>query len=111
MVTCKQHYVWRHYLEMWQGKDGLVSCLKNQRIFRSNPINIMVERDFYKLNTLTRADIFVLRELLIGKTTSPHLREAHKILISKFALIAETNERFQVHPKVSSADKEKFGVW
>ena len=27
MVTRRQHYVSRHYIEMWLGKDGLASCL------------------------------------------------------------------------------------
>ena len=105
MVTRNQHYVWRHYIEMWLGKDGLASCLRDQKIFQTNPINIMVERDFYKLQKLTREDIFILQEF-VKKTTSPHLRNAHKALIAKFAFIAEANERLQVDPKVSSADRE-----
>ena len=100
-----QHYVWRHYLEMWQREDGLVSCLRDQRIFRSNPINTMVERDFYKLQKLTRSDIYILQKLLIEKT-SPHLRELHKPLIEQFAYIAEANARLQVHPNASGTDKE-----
>ena len=73
MVTRRQHYVSRHYIEMWLGKDGLASCLRDQKIFQTNPINIMVERDFYKLQKLTREDIFILQEF-VKKTTSPHLR-------------------------------------
>ena len=65
----------------------------------------MVERDFYKLQKLTRADIFILQKLLIEKT-SPHLRELHKPLIEQFAHIAEANERLQVHPNASDADRE-----
>ena len=105
MVTRRQHYVWRHYLKMWQGKDGLVACLRDQKIFWSNPTNTMVEKDFYKLQKLTREDIFILQEF-VKKTTSLHLRNAHKALIAKFALIAEVNERLQVDPKASSADRE-----
>ena len=105
MVTRRQHYVSRHYIAMWAGKDGLVACLRDQKIFWTNPINIMVEKDFYKLQKLTREDIFILQEF-VKKTTSPHLRNAHKALIAKFAFIAEANERLQVDPKVSSADRE-----
>ena len=106
MVTRRQHYVWRHYLETWQGKDGLVSCLKDQKIFRPNPSKTMVERDFYKLQKLTRADIFILQKLLIEKTASPHLRELHKTLIEQFAYIAEANEKLKVHPNASGTDRE-----
>ena len=105
-TTRRQHYVWRHYLEMWQQEDSLVSCLRDQKIFRSNPINTMVERDFYRLQKLTPTDIVILRELIIKKTTSPHLRKAHKNLMDQFSLIAESNERFQVHPKASRTDRE-----
>ena len=106
MVTRRQHYVWRHYLEMWQGEDDLVSCLRDDRVFRSKPINIMAERDFYKLQLLTRLDIFILDKLLIERTTSPHARKIHKNLIEKFAFIAEVNERLQVHPKASDAERK-----
>ena len=64
MVTRRQHYVSRHYIEMWLGKDGLASCLRDQKIFQTNPINIVVERDFYKLQKLTREDIFILQEFV-----------------------------------------------
>ena len=106
MVTRRQHYVWRHYLETWQGKDGLVSCLRDQKIFRPNPINIMLERDFYKLQKLTRADLSILQKLLIETTGSPYLRELHKTLIEQFAHIAEANERLKVHPNASGTDRE-----
>ena len=106
MVTRRQHYVWRHYLETWQGKDGLVSCLRDQKIFRPNPINIMLERDFYKLQKLTRADLSILQKLLIETTGSPYLRELHKTLIEQFAYIAEANERLKVHPNASGTDRE-----
>ena len=106
MVTRRQHYVWRHYLETWQGKDGLVSCLRDQKIFRPNPINIMLERDFYKLQKLTRADLSILQKLLIETTGSPYLRELHKTIIEQFAYIAEANERLKVHPNASGTDRE-----
>ena len=106
MVTRIQHYVWRHYLEMWQREDGLVTCLRDQKIFRSNPSKTMAERDFYKLHKLSRADLFILRELLIEKTGSPYLREVHKTLIEQFAYIVEANERLKVHPNASGTDRE-----
>ena len=106
MVTRRQHYVWCHYLEMWQGEDGLVSCLRDQKIFRANPSKTMVERDFYKLQKLTRADLSILQKLLIETTGSPYLRELHKTLIEQFAHIAEANERLKVHPNASGTDRE-----
>ena len=66
----------------------------------------MGERDFYKLQKLTRADIFILQKLLIEKTGLPHLREVHKALIEKWFFIAEANEIVPVHPKASDVDRE-----
>ena len=95
MVARRQHYVWRHYLEMWQGEDDSVWCFRNQKIFPTNPTNIMVEKDFYKLQELTREDIDILQELVVKKTT-PSLRNTYKTLIANFAFIAEANKRLQV---------------
>ena len=106
MVTRRQHYVWRHHLEIWQGEDALVSCLRDQKLFRSKPINIMVERDFYKLQKLTDEDIFILKTLLIEKPIPQHIGKLHKSLIEQFASIAEANERVQVNSKFSAADRE-----
>ena len=105
MVTRRQHYVWRHHREIWQGEDALVSCLRDQKLFRSKPINIMVERDFYKLQKLTGEDIFILKKLLIEKPIPQHIGKLHKSLIEQFASIAEANERVQVNSKCSAADR------
>ena len=104
MVARRQHYVWRHYLEMWQGEDDSVWCFRNQKIFTTNPTNIMVEKDFYKLQELTREDIDILQEFV--KKTTPSLRNTHKALVANFAFIAEASKRLQVDPKASSADRE-----
>ena len=66
----------------------------------------MLERDFYKLQKLTRADLSILQKLLIETTGSPYLRELHKTLIEQFAYIAEANERLKVHPNASGTDRE-----
>ncbi|CAN7642905.1 DUF4238 domain-containing protein [Pararhizobium sp. LjRoot238] len=55
-VTRRQHYVWRHYLSAWE-TNGNVSVLRKGRpVFASNPINIAVERDFYRLPVLSEDD-------------------------------------------------------
>lgn len=62
--TRRQHHVWRSYLESW-ATDAQIFCLQEGRIFRTNVVNVGVERDFYKLHTLTDEDIQGIR-LLIG---------------------------------------------
>ena len=104
MVTRRQHYVWRHYLAKWKNANNLVWCLRNGRIFQTNPINIMVERDFYRLHLLTKTDIFILQKVMVEQT-SPHLRELHKDLLRKFTAIAQINEWLKSHPRATDAEK------
>jgi hypothetical protein len=63
MGTRRQHHVWRSYLEAWATK-GKVFCLQGGEIFQSNVTKVAVERDFYKLHTLTDADILGIRLLM-----------------------------------------------
>ena len=69
MATRHQHYVWRHYLEGWHAHDMLVTSLVGDKLVRTKPRNIMVERDFYRLRAITPADAAVLRFLLMSKET------------------------------------------
>jgi len=67
--TRRQHHVWRSYLEAW-ATDGKVFCLQAENIFRPNVTNVAVERDFYKLHTLTDADIYGIRLLMKNSPAS-----------------------------------------
>ena len=61
--TRRQHHVWRSYLEAWATK-GKVFCLQNGRVFKVDTKNVAVERDFYKLQTLTNVDIKGIRLMM-----------------------------------------------
>lgn len=66
MTTARrQHHVWRRYLEAW-ATDKQIYCLQDGGIFRTNVINAAVQRDFYKLHTLTGGDIRFIRLLFDG---------------------------------------------
>ena len=78
--TRRQHYVWRHYLEAWQFKDGSTNCLREHQIFPTNLTKIMVERDFYKVSVLTRLDVAFL-ELFLEKIPSKELRATNRSLV------------------------------
>jgi len=68
-VTRRQHHVWRSYLDAW-ATDGKIFCLQGEQIFNPNVANVAVERDFYKLHTLTSADIQAIR-LIFGNSPAP----------------------------------------
>ena len=105
MTTRNQHYVWRYYLEAWQGKDGLVRCSRKGKLLPpTKPKNIMVERDFYKLSQITRSDADFLTAF-IESTGSAPIIQTHRNLVAAFAHIANANQLIQNSDRVSAADK------
>lgn len=81
--TRRQHHVWRSYLEAW-ATDQIVFCLQNGRIFPSNVNGVAVERDFYKLQTLTKADIDGVR-WLVGQA-HPAAKRVHENFLMYFGV-------------------------
>ena len=104
MVTRRQHYVWRYYLEAWQQENGSVNCLRADKIFATNPSNVMVERDFYKLSRITRADVEFI-EAFVRRVPSSALRALHRNLIKKLVWIAHANDWIQKHEGIPVAEK------
>jgi hypothetical protein len=68
-VPRRQHHVWRSYLEAW-ATDGKIFCLQGGQIFNPNVTKVAVERDFYKLHTLTDTDIQAIR-LIFSNSPTP----------------------------------------
>ena len=83
MKKRQQHHVWKSYLRAW-AHDEKIFCLQNGRIFESNIRGVAVERDFYKLSTLTKKD-FEYINLLIGKSPNPVTR-LHKDFLMLFSI-------------------------
>lgn len=84
MKKRRQHYVWRKYLEPWC-EDGKVWCHRNGAPpFHTNPINVAVERDFYKLTQLTKKDLLFIYKIAIEPIKNNSLRELNVGWISTF---------------------------
>ena len=66
----------------------------------------MVERDYYKLSRITRADLSFLKAL-IESTDSEALIQSHRNLVATFAHIASANELIQQSNRLSTADKRR----
>ena len=102
MVTRKQHYVWRYYLEAWRHENGLVHCLREGKIFATNPVNIMAERDFYRLSELTKPDVMFFEAWLARQNRD--MRSVHRSLLIALGRIANGNALVQ-NSKTASEDE------
>lgn len=69
----KQHFVWEHYLTGW-ATQGQVWCQMDGRRFRVDTGNVAHERDFYRLQDLSDADLRFVEHFAIAPTV-PQLRE------------------------------------
>ena len=101
MVTRKQHYVWRHYLEAWKQEKGIINCLRDGKIFPANPKNVMAERDFYKLPQLTKADVEIFEFFM--QATPPELKEVNLNLIKNLAFLTNANDLIQSQEGIPEA--------
>lgn len=92
LTTRKQHYVWRYYLEAWANDDGKVPFARNGEIKpASHPINIMAERDFYKLPRIDARDASFL-DNFIGLTQGPALQSVHRNFVSNLAYVSRAHD-------------------
>jgi hypothetical protein len=94
MKKRRQHHVWKSYLRAW-AKDEKIFCLQNGRIFESNISSVGVERDFYKLPTLSKKD-FEYIKILIGKSPNP-LTRLHKDFLILFSIFGWLKENPPPH--------------
>lgn len=105
MTVRRQHYVWRHYIESWANKRGLVHCLRHGKdYFLANPSNVMVERDFYKLHELDTQDMEFLKAYIENSGPSG-LKLHHQEFVELIALIANGNAVIQRDSRSSPAEK------
>ena len=84
--------------------DGLLSSVVGDRLVRTTPLNITVQKDFYRLEAITRRDAAILRMLLLRKETPSSVRRAHGEFVARFQLVSETLEKIRGHPDTSAED-------
>lgn len=73
-TTRRQHYVWRFHLAAWAVKGKVAVLRRDGTAFHSNPANVAVERDFYRLPHLTQTEIAFI-ELMIDRTLETDIRK------------------------------------
>jgi hypothetical protein len=86
MKKRRHHHVWRHYLESWaDNDDGQIYCLQEGNIFKTNPINVANQRDFYRLKEFTVDDINHIKEII--KRSPDFLQQEYHNLIKLFDVL------------------------
>ena len=106
-VTRRQHHVWRSYLEAW-ATNGKIWCLQDGRdgIFNPNVINVAVQRDFYKLHTLTDADVQAIR--LFFKDSHPEAKQITENFIFMFGWAGRLKELLPAAPPAVASYLDKY---
>jgi hypothetical protein len=95
MKKRRQHYVWKKYLEPWC-VEGKIWCHRyGTPPFHTNPINVAVKRDFYKLTQLTKNDILFIKKLAIDPIKNEALRELNAGWISTFDNVFKINHNLR----------------
>jgi hypothetical protein len=91
MPPRKQHHVWKAYLRAWATNEQLW-VLQSQRVFQANMRDVAAERDFYRLNPLTDAEVRFIRTVFIEPLSLGSRRVNENFLIM-FALPATLRVR------------------
>jgi len=105
MKKRRHHYVWKHYLKPWLS-EGKVWCLRGEEIFETAPINIVQERDFYKLHQLSNEEISYLK-LFAGIYSSEPQNEANLDLVIFFEKLQQYQLLIESFEDTSESELQK----
>ncbi len=91
MRKTRQHHVFRYYLKPW-AEDDQVWVLERGKIFQSNITNVAVEKEFYKLQEITREDIDLVKAVAIDSSPK-HLQSRCAEFVEMFFVPVEARRR------------------
>lgn len=93
----KHHYVWKYYLKQWAHGDK-IWCLRDNKIFNTNLVNVAQERDFYKLRDLNSAEIQFANAFIKSLESSPSIfSEINKNWVSLFTVLRKLDRGLAPH--------------
>jgi Protein of unknown function (DUF4238) len=81
----RQHHVWKTYLKAW-ARDGQVACLMEGKPFWTDPINLAVEGDFYKLAKIDAQDEKLIRWLVVEAVGHPYVKKLNERFLELITL-------------------------
>ncbi len=92
-IKVRHHYVWRNYLRPWSD-DDYIWCARENKIFRSNLMNIGQIKYFYKLKDLSSEEVTFLNRFIEHASPS-HLQVINKRLLESFAMVFKLKNTFE----------------
>lgn len=105
MVTHRQHFVFRHYLDFW-AINRTVRAFRAEKQFDTNPINVAVGRDFYNINRLTQEDLVLFKILMCSPPMTGHAIKANLQWAERYVAIGEASHAASTSPHINDADKD-----
>ncbi|MBB4659041.1 DUF4238 domain-containing protein [Parvularcula dongshanensis] len=105
-VPRRHHYVWRYYLEAW-AVDGAVSVVRDQDVFATNPINLAVQKDFYRLSEMSSGDRQIIEEFIARTESEPHMRQLYMRFLDQF-FMPSLFKKYFAEWGIEDLDAEKF---
>jgi hypothetical protein len=83
VIKKRQHYVSRYYLKAWADEKDQVICLRKDKIFPSNTMNIAQEKYFYELQDLTDEEKSTVLNMTM-QASSKYLQKLHIHFIDNY---------------------------
>lgn len=105
MVTRRQHFVFRHYLDFW-ATNRKVRALRAGKQFDANPANLAVGRDFYSINRLTQEDLHIFERLMCSPPMADRAIEANRQWAARYVTIGEAAHAVSTAPHINDADRD-----
>ncbi|HXH73253.1 MAG TPA: DUF4238 domain-containing protein, partial [Mariprofundaceae bacterium] len=101
MKKRRQHYVWRKYLAPWTD-HGKIWCHRNgEQPFQTSPVNVAVERDFYKLTELTQSDLHFVYKVAIEPIRHPELKRMNEDWLNTFEEVFRLDKQLRRQEQLS----------
>ena len=107
-ITKKQHYVWRFYLKPWCDKKTTIACCRNQKVFRSDLMNIGQENYFYKIEEITDTEADLIETIFIDDNCPEELKKMERDLLSAYRLPYQAIRIMKTKYTVNESELEKI---
>ena len=93
-IVKRQHYVWRNYLRAWASNEKIWTLIKDQdKIIKTDLMNVAQERYFYKLEDITDFEIRFLKKHIDNSHET--LRGLQSDFLNAFIIFTDLNRRLK----------------